>query len=125
MMTTNFNRILNDNLDMFDTAPVGSDEREYSNGMGWCETEDGIIWDEDYDVVDDDDDDGMIHFIDGTVMPEWEYLKNLRNEMRSIAKEHGRDSKEFIDAYSYYSDVYKDIHGIRPHSIAFLEGDEE
>ena len=123
MMTTNFNRILNDNIDMFDTTPVTSDEREYSNGMGWCETEDGIIWEDDYD--DTENDDGMIHFADGTEMPEWEYLKNLRNEMRSIAREQGRNSKEFIDAYSYYSDVYKDIYGFRPHSIAFLEADEE
>lgn len=41
------------------------------------------------------------------------YLRNLENKMRE-AYEQGDDEK-FSSLWDFYSDIYKDIHGVRPH----------
>ena len=43
---------------------------------------------------------------------DFRYLKHLEEEMRKAYEEGHRD--KFVSLYDFYSDVYKDIHGIRP-----------
>lgn len=43
-MTTNYTWILNENLDQFEVESAET-EYEYSNGLGWSETADGLVWD--------------------------------------------------------------------------------
>lgn len=43
-MTTNYTWILNENLDQIEVESA-EEEYEYSNGLGWHETADGLEWD--------------------------------------------------------------------------------
>ena len=44
-VTTNYTWILNENLDQFEVESA-EEEYEYSNGLGWHETADGLEWDQ-------------------------------------------------------------------------------
>ena len=44
-MTTNYTWILNENLDQIEVESA-EEEYEYSNGLGWHETADGLEWDQ-------------------------------------------------------------------------------
>ena len=105
-MTTNYTHIINDNLDMMDIdIPVEMDKaREYSNGMGWNETEDGIEWEDDYPTAED-----------------FAYLHSLEQRMADIVTRCGvYGAEEWGELASYYSDIHKDIFGYRPHGIGLF-----
>lgn len=110
-MTTNFTAIINANLDMFDETECFEEEYEYSNGIGWEETEDGIEYDEDYEET-------YYRLPNGTVVSEVEFLDYLRKEMATIVERCGvYGADEYAELASFYSDVHKDIYGFRPYDI--------
>ena len=114
MMTTNYTRILNDNLDMISGYDYPADMIEMDNGDLLTHDEYisyiyGDRWDE------EEPDDEPTNFIDGKPVSDAEFLAHIRATLVRIAEEQGEDSDEFRDEYSFSSDVYKDIHGIRPH----------
>jgi hypothetical protein len=37
--------VLNENLDQFEIEDPEEMEYEYSNGLGWSETPEGLVWD--------------------------------------------------------------------------------
>lgn len=44
-VSTNYTHLINENLDQFEVVAIET-ETEYSNGLGWSETEDGIEYEE-------------------------------------------------------------------------------
>ena len=109
-MTTNFTAIINENLDMFyDEADCFETEYEYSNGIGWEETEDGFEY---------EDEEITFTLADGTVVSDVEFLAHLRKEMATIVERCGvYGAEEYAELAAFYSDVHKDIYGFRPYDI--------
>ena len=101
-MTTNFTHILNANLDMFDTAPCYGISEEIEREKAYeAEQDELLFWEEDdYN---------------------WETLRKLENAMKEIMERCGvYGAEEWAEVASIYSDVYKDIFGMRPYGIGLM-----
>lgn len=105
-MTTNFTHIINENADMFEEFDIRIEEELKMEYARQCAME---------SRYDEEEDEEFTCFIDGKPVSDGEFLAHLRAKLRELAEKHGEDSDEFRDEWSFYSDVYKDIHGMRPH----------
>lgn len=108
-MTTNFNHILNENLDMLPG---------YDFPSNFIELDDGTLVEESYLWFGWDDDDEWEYCEDDDAEIEANleaYLDELEQEMATIVERCGvYGAEEYAELASIYSDVYKDIYGIRP-----------
>ena len=99
-MTTNYTNILNSNLDMFDTE---EDTFEFSTGIGWDEA--------DWDISEED-------WSDSERWESQDYLDKLEVEMDTIVERCGvYGAEEWAEVAAVFSDVYKDVYGVRPYGI--------
>ena len=97
-VSTNYTHLINENLDQFDEFDI-IESTEYSNGLGWFETDNGIEYEDDWMPTDED----------------WEWLHKSESRLHEIIERCGQYGEdEWSEEWGFYSDLYKDIFGSRP-----------
>lgn len=113
-MTTNYTHILNAHIDQIPGFDYPANMVELDNGD--VVPAFAIWWDgEPFDEEEPDEEPTC--FIDGQPVSEGEFLSHIRETLRKLRDQYGTDSEEFREEWSFYSDVHKDIYGVRPHSF--------
>lgn len=111
-MTTNYTHILNENLDMFSGYDYPADMVELADGslVTWEE-----IWADDYY-----DDYYTYDYMNESLS---DYLDELERQMAEIVERCGvYGAEEWAELAFIYSDVYKDLYGMRPSYGLFYHG---
>ena len=112
-MTTNYTAIINDNLDMFDGFDYPSDMIEMDNGE--------LLTHDEFMARVYEDDNRAEFEDDGPTEEDYALLHRLEKAMQEIADRcgvYGYD--EYREVAAFYSDVYKDIFGMRPYGIGLM-----